>query len=573
MPTSLWRIAALTGALIVLGFVVVETVDVSAYTDPNVAWTQVDGHSYARLRVTAVTGTPQENGGLQPGDVIVAVNGLTLRLRYGAAPAGFTQRWNVTRGAQHFTTTTEVTPIAPRDLVLFEIFNVVRLAMVLVAMLVALRRPDDPAARALVTFLVLMGLALVPFGAWLPDALFRVANLLRGPLEILSLSQALLYACLFPAPSPSGQRARLRAINPWYTLVTATAAFVLNAGDQSATGLPDLGPLTPLVEWSPMLYFFAMFRAFALGARDASPRDRQRLAWVGRSIGIGFSGPLAAAVLAVALGRTDEWIGFLPVTLVAMPLGLAYTILRHRTVDVGFVISRALVLTVMSFLIVGAFGLAERTLGKLLIDASHVASRSVEIALALGLGFSLRSLHAQIERGVDRIFFRRRQRALFALKAFANDVYFITDPDVAIERTVDVVNRCADAPNTALYLIADRVFGCAAAIDPGGYPSEISENDPLFVRMRASRQPELVRDAGSDLDAEIAFPMFVRATLVGALVLSGKRTGEAYDPEETALLTDLAQRVGLALDALQTIAVRRELEALTARPHQHTSPS
>ncbi len=56
--------------------------------------------------------------------------------------------------------------------------------------------------------------------------------------------------------------------------------------------------------------------------------------------------------------------------------------------------------------------------------------------------------------------------------------------------------------------------------------------------------------------------MFVRATLVGALVLAAKRSGEAYDPEENALLTELAQRVGLALDALQTLAMRRELESL-----------
>jgi len=35
------------------------------------------------------------------------------------------------------------------------------------------------------------------------------------------------------------------------------------------------------------------------------------------------------------------------------------------------------------------------------------------------------------------------------------------------------------------------------------------------------------------LNAEIAFPMFVRATLVGALVLAAKRSGEAYDPKKT----------------------------------------
>lgn len=566
-PTAVWRFLALAGALMALAFVGIDTVDVAAYTDPHVSWTQVDGRTYALLRVTSVDGTPSENGGLQPGDVIAAVGAMPPRLRYNAEPAGYTQRWNVTRGAQHFVTTTEFTAIAQRDLMLYEIFNVVRLAMVLVAMLVALRRPDDAAARALVTFLVLMGLALLLAGAWLPDPWYGVWHLLRGPLQIISLSQALLYACLFPAASPSGQRAWLRAINPWLTLVLVCAVLALDGWDQSPAGIPNLGPLTTIIEWSPMVYFLAMFRAFALARRDASPSDRQRLSWVARSIGIGFCGPLLATVLNVAVGRTDEWISFLPLTLVVTPVGLAYTILRHRTVDVGFVISRALVLTVMSFLVVGAFGLLERALGKLFIDASHVASRTVEIALALGLGFWLRELHSQIERGIDRIFFRQRQRALAALRAFSNDVYFITDPDVTIARTVDVVSRWADASNTALYLIADGVFGCAAAIDPAGFPAEIAENDPLFVRLRASRQAELTRDIGSDLDAEIAFPMFVRATLVGALVLTGKRTGEAYDPEERGLLSELAQRVGPALDALQTLALRRELEALTSRPH------
>jgi GAF domain-containing protein len=74
----------------------------------------------------------------------------------------------------------------------------------------------------------------------------------------------------------------------------------------------------------------------------------------------------------------------------------------------------------------------------------------------------------------------------------------------------------------------------------------------------------MVRELASTINAEIAFPMFVRATLVGALVLGPKRYGEAYDPEENALLADLAGRVGLALDALQTAALRRELEALLA---------
>ncbi len=562
MPTGLWRFLALAGALVALGFVVVETAEIRVLTDDHIVTEPADGHSYAQLRLVGVSGTAPENGGLRRDDVIAPLDTLSVRAYLGGEPAGTTHRWMVRRGTRLFATSTTVTATTVNEVVLYEILNVVRLAMILVALVVALRRPEVPAARALVTFLILIAVTLTPGGAWLPDPGLVAWRVLRSPLQIFSLSQGLLYACIFPFASTRGLRATIRRINPWYTLAFACAAFALSAAIRITNRVPDVGRLVAIIEWSPLPYFVAIAVAFWIAALGASGRDRQRVYWAAGSICVGFSGPVAATILQFSFGRDDDWLGLLALTLVAIPFGLAYTILRHRTIDIGFVISRALVLTILSALIVVAFGLLERALGKLFIDASHVASRSVELALALGLGFSLRNLHARIERIVDRLFFRRRQRSLAALKTFANDVYFITDPDVAIERTVNVVNECADATNTAVYLIADGVFGCAEAVDARTFPAEVSENDPLFVRMRASRQGELARDAASGLAVEIAFPMFVRATLVGALVLTEKRTGEAYDPEECALLTELAQRVGLALDALQTLAMRRELEAL-----------
>jgi hypothetical protein len=562
MPTGLWRFLALAGALIALVFVVIETADVRAYTSDHITAEPADGRSWAHLRVVSVTGDAAENGGLRAGDIITPLFDYTQRVRQGGEPAGSTLRWVVARDTSHFTATTTVTAVAGNELVLLEIFNALRLAMILIAIVVAVRRPDVLAARALVAFLLTMAIALIPGGAWLPDPWFVAWRTVRTPIQILGLSQGLLYACIFPFASAGGVRAWLRRINPWYTLFSAGSALAITIWNQTTNQTHDLGVLSPVVDWSPMAYFVAIAAAFWIAITGSSGRDRQRVYWSAGSIGVGFSGPIVATILVFAFGRTESWVDFLSLTLIAMPLGLAYTILRHRTVDIGFVISRALVLTLLSAIVILAFGLLERALGKLFIDASHIASRSVEIALALGLGFSLRSLHTRIEIVIDRLFFRHRQRALATLKTFASDVYFITDPDVALERTVDVVNRCADAENAALYLIADGVFGCAAAIDPASLPAEISENDPLFVRMRASREPELPREVASSLDVEIAFPMFVRATLVGALVLAAKRSGEAYDPEEKALLADLAGRVGLALDALQTAAMRRELETL-----------
>lgn len=564
MPTGLWRFLALAGALIALGFVIVDAADLNVYTDDHLVTEPADGHSYARLRVVAVQGVPSENGGLRPGDIIVPLFPPNVRVLYSAEPAGATYDWAVERGNARFITRTIVTRSPSNLIVLNEIFNAIRLAMILVAILVAARRPDVAAARALVTFLITMGVALTPGGKWLPDPVFAVWCTVRPPIEVFGLSQAVLYACIFPFASTGGVRAWIRRLNGWYTFVDAACVLGMTTSLLLTNREPYVGWAGNVVDWSPLFYFFLIAAAFWIAGRGSYGRDRQRVYWAAGSICVGFAGPIVATILSIALGHYDEWVSFLALTLIAMPVGLAYTILRHRTVDIGFVISRALVLTVLSAGIVLAFGLLERALGKLFIDASHIASRTVEIALALGLGFSLRSLHARIERLIDRFFFRHRQRALASLKSFASDVYFITDPDVALERTIDLVYRCADAENAAIYLIADGVFGCAGAIDAATLPAEISENDPLFVRMRASRQAELPREVASNLDAEVAFPMFVRATLVGALVLAPKRTGEAYDPEETALLGDLAGRVGLALDALQTAAMRRELESLLA---------
>ncbi len=456
-----------------------------------------------------------------------------------------------------------MTALAAGDAALYEIFNAVRIAMILMAIVVAARRPDDRAARALVTFLALIGLTLqqrrrLATGAAL-SRLDRAAITVGNHQPLAGLALRLhLSVRLAARAAPLAAAAQ--------SLVSAAQRRQRLGGDDQhrpTNAEPDLGAATTFFDWSPMAFFVAIAVAFWIAAVEF---DRTRPAT--RVLGRRFD----LCRLRRAGHRHDRsnsayhynpsWVPYLALTLIVIPVGLAYTILRHRTVDIGFVISRALVLTILSAIVVLAFGLLERLLGKLFIDASHIASRSVEIALALGLGFSLRSLHARIELIIDRLFFHHRQRALATLREFANDVYFITDPDVALERTVDVVFRCADAENAAIYLIADGVFGCAAIINSADLPTELSADDPLFVRLRATRVAQMPREVGSGFNAEIAFPMFVRATLVGALVLAAKRTGEAYDPEENALLTELAQRVGLALDALQTLAMRRELESL-----------
>jgi hypothetical protein len=564
MPTSLWRALAIAGATLALIVVLADAVDWRQYTNDGTDSGPPAANGYATV---LGVGTTPPAGGLQRGDEIAPVGrAWSPRDTISAWPAGTVEHWSVRRGTHRFRTTTVVPPAAPDDVAYAEIINAWRFAMIAVALVVAIRRPDAAEARALATFLIAFGISAYTVPAWLPDAVLRLVAPLRGALLVMALGYATLFACVFPTPATGGVRGAIRrAIDPLTTvlMLVVYVASLVRSDYFGTFGGAD--PLSRLLTYSPLLLLVTMVIALTAGAVGARGADRQRVLWAAGSVLAGFSGVIVAVVVVFVFKQVPDWLRFAQLTIVIIPIGLAYTILRHRTIDIGFVINRAIVLTTVSFVVIGVFALLERALGKIFIDASHVESRSVEIALALGLGFSLRSLHARIERIVDGLFFRRRRRALAELRSFASDVNFITDPDVAIERTVAVVARCADAANAAIFLIADGVFGRATAVAAGGFPSEIGENDPLLVRMRASRKAEQPRELDSELGADIAFPMFVRGTLVGALVLTPKRTGETYDPEEVALLTDLTQRVGLGLDALQTLALRRELDALLTR--------
>ena len=545
MPTSLWRALALFFGTVALIVALIDTIDVQQYTNSNIDSAPVAADGY--FTVMGVEGSTLEHGDLRVGDRIAPAGGrLTPRDSISAWPAGTVQHWSVIRGQQHFTTSTIVTPPSLNDMIYAEVVNAFRLGMIGLAIVIILRRPDAPEARALATFFIAFGLAAYLVPSWLPDPLLHVAAVLRGPILLTGVGYATLFACLFPTPSETGIRAVIRRVALPLTALIALASLAVSIARNVFFGAPDVSLAGTILQDATYAMLGLMVFSFVIGTISARGLDLRRALWASGSIIVGFSG-IVAYIVAVLLDADPWWLRYTQLTIIAIPLGLAYTILRHRTIDVGFVISRALVLTAISFIVIGVFGLLERTLGKLFIDQSHIASRTVEIALAIGLGFSLRTLHVRVEHAVDYVFFRGRQQSLAALRAFQRDVFYISDPDLVVERAVALISRHADA----------------AAVTIAGEQAAQSD-DPVFVRLRATHEPVRLRGTGTELHGELAFPMAVRGTLTGALIVAAKRSGETYDPVERELLAEIAERTGIALDALRTQAIRAELEALRA---------
>jgi hypothetical protein len=86
--------------------------------------------------------------------------------------------------------------------------------------------------------------------------------------------------------------------------------------------------------------------------------QRGRLRWVFWATVVGFSGPLVSFA-SISLRMPLPLGGILNLSFLAIPFGYTYAVLRHRVVDVGFVLNRALSLTILTTAIVVFFGIAE----------------------------------------------------------------------------------------------------------------------------------------------------------------------------------------------------------------------
>ena len=395
------------------------------------------------------------------------------------------------------------------------------------ALLIAWRRPRDARARVMTMLLLaqVTGAGFSNLGTLWP-AVNLVNLLLNATFYPLSVALLATYASLFADPP-----GRLRAA------FTRLAYFLAGA-----VPLVFMGWLF----WADAPTYSAIFRfpfsaasvvvsvlCVLLGLVAAHGDERQRLAWAALPLCALFVlGIQAAAATSAVLWGLLEF---------GTPLLLTYALLSRRVLDLGFVLNRAAVFSGVSIVLLGVFVLAEWLLGDWLKGASHTTNIVVAAILALGLGLSIRFVHTRVEQVLDALLFRKRHEDERAILNFAQQAPFVTDSELLISRTVEVLERHADASFVTLALSN----GC-------GWFGDVDENDRAILALRARNRTLDLHTVETKLRGEFAYPMVARGRLVGALVVGPKRSQESYDPDEMTAIAEVARSVAGALDALYT---------------------
>ncbi|HTU70442.1 MAG TPA: hypothetical protein VMF11_08980 [Candidatus Baltobacteraceae bacterium] len=436
-----------------------------------------------------------------------------------------------------------------------------RLSFLLVAALIVWRRPDDPAARALATFLACYGAAMNT-GAplWAGPPLARFFGLVAEQwLFVIGAGGFVLFACRFPERARSGWKVSLeRAVAPLVAFGLALSPF------QIYSEILHHASLAARIVLSTFIVYYAALLVTALALllasfRSAAGADRVRMSWVLGVFAFGFSGLIVMLLVTSALGTTPAWAQYFSLTIVAMPFGLAYVILRHRMLDIGFVVNRALVYTGVSLIVVASFIIFEWLVGHV-VEQNSRASTILQLGAALVLGLSARAIHAHVDRWVDDLFFRERHAAEAAVRKFAHEALLITESSDLVAKTVEVAQQNMRLDGCAFY--ASRENRYAALHSTFSDAPAVDENDYAVLDMRTWHGPVEILRVQTPLPGELALPMIVRGTLLGFLLCGEKASHEAFAPDEREALALLARDAGIALDSLRIRAIERDFNRL-----------
>ena len=318
--------------------------------------------------------------------------------------------------------------------------------------------------------------------------------------------------------------------------------------------------------YAATVYYFA--RGYA-GARGAL-RGRYALLQIALVLTFSLSAVQTYSFLVLKLARMDPENPLYDVNVVLSligPLLFAYAILRHRVVDLGFVLNRTLVYGAVSLILLSAFGLIEWAVAHVLTPTGRDQSAVLDAGIAVGVSLMFNRVRDFVERYTERLFFRRWHENEKQLRRLVDEASFITRPERLQAAFAAELARFTGGAAVGIYLLGtDGLLPRRPGVRR--LPTPILDPDePLLVTLRAQRREIDATRTATALPAALALPMLQRSGLLGCVLLGHKPGGDAYRPDETEVLAYAVREIGLDLQALRIDRLERE-SALAAEKHR-----
>jgi PAS domain S-box-containing protein len=524
--------------------------------------------------VEVVPGSAGDRAGIEPGDILLAVNGTPVQSRADVIEyqhersEGTRLTYTVVRlGSQQALELSLAATTEPRTI--YFVLASVGLFTLLVGASVRLRRPRD---QATLHFF------------WLCVAFFGCFTFsFNGPFDRLdwifywgdAVATAFLpplllhFTLVFPerVARDTSRRRSLLEFAMYLPAVLLLGARIITVAQGSESGPAFSRALNLLDRAEPIYFAVAVAAGLGVVARAFSDitslTGRRQLRWIawGTALGVGpfafgyavpwafgLNPPLAFQLTAVPLGL--------------VPLAFASAIVRYRLRDVEVIIKRGIAYTAFLGAAALVYVAMRRLSGFVFADDTDPHNWVVALLATTVVVLLVRPVQDAVQNALDRLFYGDRYDYRRALVGFARDLNSDLDVVRLSQRLVTRIVETLVVDRMVLMLADERLddfgtigdFGFAQPVPRLSRGSSflgrldsghtVALDDPIAAARFAAEDVEFWRDQG--------IYYFVPCTFEGAaiavLALSRKESDEPFNSEDLALLTAVAGQVATAIE-------------------------
>jgi signal transduction histidine kinase len=403
-----------------------------------------------------------------------------------------------------------------------------------IGLLVALRRPANPAGWLMLTIGLVWSLGVTPPTppesplSWAGSAFWVLPFGLMGTHLLLRL--------------PNGQlpstRWRLLSRASTFAMALTIFGFLFDPetrGNPVANRQLAMSGLVGLILLAVCI--LASVASLFLRRRRADAVERHQLRWIAAGGIVFFVGWLLSLVVSIVWHVPDRStastiLGFATLTAyAAVPLGIGFAILKYRLFDIDVVIRKALIVGVLAVFFTAVYAAVVGGVG------AGVGSRSTPalsfVAAAL-VAIGVQPVLARARRFADRVVYGERATPYEVLADFGKQLAGTYAADDVLPRIARILHDGVGASRARVLLRVGDAFREVAA-----WPSDA---DP---------------DGTDDLSVEVSD----RGDVLGALAVT-MPANDPIDEGKTKLVADLAAQAGLVL---RNVRLLEELKASQRR--------
>ena len=476
------------------------------------------------------------------------------------------------------------------------------LANISLGLLVLFR--DHKRTRNIAFALLSLGVALWSLGIsvfrdYSSHRIIFISGILVHSAAGMAIFALLLFSFTFPEgelPVSKVKKFLLRMFFPLALLLTVfPGAVVLNVkigSTNTITYARGFIIFATLVLFCSFWSFVNLLKKF----RAAKSQAKQQILYLFLGVAIGATIGIVTNLILPGLGVFNyNWIG--PSATLIMVGFIAYAIIRHRLLDIRFVITRSLIygilLTVVSLAFIFITIISAQFFG-----GSTTSRNAISVFAAALIIFGLDPFRNFLSRITDRIFFKAKVDYQALLRDISESLSFEINRDELIKK-IRVALKDGMKVSYTVTLLRKTTGGTTEKFEAlpdmmKANPNyNLQNNSPLVAFLREHRHPSLLESLERKIDdtpenkrgplvasrsefermnGALAAPIYAQGHLIAILVLGPKLSGDTFSNDDLQMLEVLAPQIGSAIQKANLFEeVRQFGESLKAKVEAATA--